>query len=93
MHGKGTYNWPDGNKYMGEYKKGKKHGWGVYSWASGKEYEGTWKNGVHDGFGFMKVHSKSEKKKGYWKDGEFVKWVEEQEESTADDVPKRTKSE
>ena len=32
MHGKGTFSWPDGRRYEGEYKFDKKHNFGVYFW-------------------------------------------------------------
>ena len=86
MHGKGVYTWPDGNRYTGEYINGKKEGWGVYTWSSGKEFEGTWKNGRQDGYGYMRIHSKVEFKKGFWKKGELLKWVDNAEESTTADL-------
>ena len=45
MHGKGTTIWPDGRKYIGEYKHDKKDGNGLYIWADGKKYDGNWSNG------------------------------------------------
>ena len=83
MHGKGVFSWPDGTRYTGEYVKGKKQGWGVFLWANGKEFEGTWKNGKQEGYGYMRIHSKEEFKKGLWKGGKHIKWVQ-QEESTRD---------
>lgn len=32
--------WPDGSKYVGEYKIGKKNGKGMFNWADGSTYEG-----------------------------------------------------
>lgn len=89
MHGQGVYTWPDGNRYTGEYLKGKKEGWGVYTWKNGKEFEGTWKNGKQDGYGYMKVHSKCDAKKGFWRAGQLFKWVENNEESTTADLEKQ----
>lgn len=84
MHGTGVYTWPDGKRYQGEYKKGLKEGWGVYTWKNGKEYTGTWKDGKQDGYGSIRIHSKYEQKKGLWKDGTFVQWIEVEDQSTTD---------
>lgn len=88
MHGKGFYTWPDGKKYQGEYQKGKKEGWGVYTWKNGKEYAGTWKEGKQDGYGYIRIHQKCEAKKGVWKEGKFVMWIEVEDESTNDEMSK-----
>ncbi len=32
--------WPDGSKYEGDFKKGKKEGKGKFIWADGSRYEG-----------------------------------------------------
>jgi hypothetical protein len=88
MHGKGIYTWPNGKKYHGEYLKGKKEGWGVYTWKNGKEYAGTWKAGKQDGYGYIRIHQKCEARKGVWKEGKFVTWVELEDESTNDENSK-----
>ena len=43
--GKGSYTWPDGNKYVGEYADGKQEGRGVVTWADGTKFDGEWKDG------------------------------------------------
>ena len=43
MHGKGTYSWPDGRSYVGEYVNDLKEGNGVYTWIDGRKYDGNWK--------------------------------------------------
>ncbi len=42
MNGKGIYEWPDKNKYVGEWKNGKMHGEGKYFWNDGRKYIGTY---------------------------------------------------
>jgi hypothetical protein len=42
MHGKGTYIWPDGRKFEGEFENDKKNGFGVMEWNDGKRYVGYW---------------------------------------------------
>ena len=36
--GQGVLNYPDGKKFEGLWKEGKKHGAGVYSWPNGAKY-------------------------------------------------------
>jgi len=84
MHGMGVHVWPDGKIYKGEYYKGKKHGYGVYTWANGREYSGSWKNGLQDGVGELRLHQKGEPRRGIWKEGKFVAWIDEDESTTAE---------
>ena len=44
FNGKGTYNWPDGDKYVGEWKDGMMHGQGTVTWPSGSKYAGEFKD-------------------------------------------------
>jgi len=32
MDGSGEFTWPDGRKYVGEYKDDKKEGYGIFEW-------------------------------------------------------------
>ena len=41
--GFGTYTYINGDKYVGEWKKGKRHGQGTFTRADGKIEEGIWK--------------------------------------------------
>lgn len=43
-HGRGTFEWPDGRKYIGEWYEGKQHGRGTYI-KEGKKREGIWEMG------------------------------------------------
>lgn len=51
MHGKGTFDWGDGQKYVGEYIRGDKEGYGEFDWGDGQVYKGHWKNGKQHGKG------------------------------------------
>ncbi len=35
----------DGDKYVGEWKDGKRHGEGTYTWSDGDKYVGEYKDG------------------------------------------------
>ena len=39
------FHWPDGRKYVGEWKDGKQHGVGTYVTAGGEERKGEWAEG------------------------------------------------
>ena len=45
VNGQGTFTFPDGWKYAGEYKGGKRHGKGVYIFRDGRRQVGEWKDG------------------------------------------------
>lgn len=49
IQGKGTYTWPDGKMYEGEYRNGKKNGYGIYKFPDGRRYEGYWVDGLQNG--------------------------------------------
>ncbi len=74
MHGRGTYKWPNGKKYVGDYKNDKKEGKGTYSWPDGREYDGEWKNGVQHGTGRFRSKAGTVKT-GVWEKGKRARWV------------------
>jgi serine/threonine-protein kinase len=45
----GTYNWANGEKYVGEWRDTKVHGQGTYTWADGEKVVGEFKNGSPEG--------------------------------------------
>ena len=49
MHGKGTFTWADGRRYIGEYVDDKKKGYGEFIWPDGRCYRGEWLNGKQHG--------------------------------------------
>ena len=65
MHGRGTYKWPDGSEYDGEYINNIKEGNGTFKWADGRIFKGTFKNGKPHGFGKLSF-------KGIDFDAEFI---------------------
>ena len=50
-NGQGTYTYSYGDKYVGEWKDGKKHGQGTYTYSNGDKYVGEWKDGKKHGQG------------------------------------------
>ena len=52
MHGRGSYKWPNGNHYLGEYHNGLRNGYGEMIYSSKKErYNGRWQDGLYEGQG------------------------------------------
>ena len=45
MSGYGTFTWPDGRKYVGDFIADKKEGQGTFTWPDGRKYEGGWVDG------------------------------------------------
>lgn len=39
---KGLFLWPDGRRYLGEYKDDLKHGYGEFYWVDNRAYKGFW---------------------------------------------------
>ena len=76
MRGNGIFIWPDGRKYKGEYVDDKKEGYGIYYWPDGRVYEGMWKNGYQNGEGVLFDPNLNKKRKGIWKNGKKIKWLE-----------------
>ena len=68
---RGTYTYPDGTTYDGEWKDEKRHGQGIWIRPDGMKYEGEWKNDKPNGQGTL-TSAKGEKRTGEWKDGKFV---------------------
>ncbi len=41
----GEFYYPDGSKYVGEWKNGEHHGKGILSFYNGNNFEGEWRDG------------------------------------------------
>ena len=63
----GTAMWPDGEKYVGDWKDGKNNGKGTFTWPDGQKYVGDWKDGKQNGKGTFTWPS-GQKYVGDWKD-------------------------
>ncbi|MCB0534876.1 MAG: caspase family protein [Lewinellaceae bacterium] len=51
--GRGYYDYPDGSRWIGEFKNGVPNGEGVCYYAGGDRYEGQWANGAPNGEGVI----------------------------------------
>ncbi|MBK8428971.1 MAG: caspase family protein [Saprospiraceae bacterium] len=70
-NGKGTFQYPSGAKYIGDFKNGEIHGIGVCYYTNGSKYSGEWKNRYPDGKG-TKTYSDGTTRTGLWKKGKPV---------------------
>ena len=70
-NGLGTYAYPDGRIYVGEFKEGSFHGRGIYSWPDGRVYVGEFKNGKRNGEGTL-TRPEGKVQKGYWENSKLV---------------------
>ena len=69
-HGKGTYLWPNGDKYVGDWINDEATGQGIYYSREGWRYEGKFQNLVFHGAGtYYFANGKS--KKGVWLNGKL----------------------
>jgi hypothetical protein len=71
-NGYGTYTFKNGNKYVGEWKDGKRNGQGTNTWPGGEKYIGEWKDNNMNGQGTY-TYADDRIKRGIWKNNKFVK--------------------
>lgn len=67
--GQGTWRWPSGALYIGEFKNGQRSGYGYYRFKNKDEYIGDWDNNRRHGYGVYIYASKGlfRKYAGEWK--------------------------
>lgn len=68
-HGTGEFLYPDGTRYVGEWKKDLKHGQGTYYYVNGDTYEGCWYKGWRHGLGTYTFKKFNVTHFGTWKEG------------------------
>jgi len=66
--GNNTFLFPNGNRYIGEYKGTQMHGRGEFFWTNGNIYKGEYKNGMRHGLGVLTFYNGSSYS-GEWKSG------------------------
>jgi len=69
--GQGTLTWPNGQKYVGEFKNDKPNGQGTYSFPGGAKYVGEIKDGLYNGQGTY-TSAEGWTQSGLWNRGKFV---------------------
>lgn len=72
---KSKYTYPDGSKYIGEFKDGKRHGKGVLIRPNGVRYIGKWQNNKPHGRGTVTAPD-GRKRIGEWENGKLVKEIQ-----------------
>jgi hypothetical protein len=70
-NGKGTFVYPSGAKYTGDFKNGEINGVGVCYYTDNSKYSGEWKRRYPDGRG-TKTYSDGTKRTGLWSKGKPV---------------------
>ena len=70
-NGKGTYQYPSGAKYVGEFKNGEINGVGVCYYTNGSKYSGEWRARFPEGKG-TKTYADGTKRTGAWAKGKPV---------------------
>lgn len=80
MNGKGKFTWPEGKYFEGVFINDKKQGHGIMYWpGQKKQLECDFKDDLPHGFGYLQENN-GPKKKGEWKLGQFVRWIDQVEE-------------
>ncbi len=63
----GTYLFPDGEKYVGEWRNNMRNGEGTNIWPTGERYDGNWKYDLRHGLG-VNILATGERYEGNYKD-------------------------
>jgi len=58
--------YPNGDKYQGEWKDDMKDGYGMFTYINGNKYKGKWKDDMKDGYGIF-IYAAGDKYKGRFK--------------------------
>jgi len=91
-NGRGTYIFPSGAKYIGDFKDGEIHGVGVCYYTNKSSYRGEWKNRYPEGKG-TKTYTDGTTRTGLWLKGKPVdengmvlaEYIAKKKEERADD--------
>ncbi len=82
--GTGYYDYPDGSRWIGEFKNGVPQGKGICFYASGDRYEGQWANGAPNGTGIL--YSGNRVTNAVWVNGHVMHEIDAEEAMPNDPV-------
>ncbi|MBK7937716.1 MAG: caspase family protein [Lewinellaceae bacterium] len=85
ISGRGYYDYPDGSRWIGEFKNGYPHGKGTCYYADGNRYEGEWVSNAPNGEGIM-YFATGRVYGAVWVNGAAVKELDSEEQVPADPV-------
>ena len=68
----GTLTWPNGEKYVGEFRDGKYHGQGTTTFPDGRKYVGEWRDNRQHGVGISYRADGSVLSSGRWEDDQLA---------------------
>ena len=83
--GRGYYDYPDGSRWIGEFKDGYPNGKGVCYYSNGDRYEGEWVNNAPHGEGIM-YFSTGRVYGAVWMNGSPIKELDSNEVVPADPI-------
>ncbi len=69
-NGQGTYTYPDGSVYTGQWENDKFNGQGTFTYSDGSVYTGQWENGQRNGQGTF-TRLSGAKYQGQWENDKF----------------------
>ena len=73
----GKTQYPNGDRYEGEYRNGVRQGTGSYTYANGAKYVGEYKDGYFHGHGIEYTSTGNINRQGQWVKGKFIETVPE----------------
>ncbi|MEM1324041.1 MAG: caspase family protein [Bacteroidota bacterium] len=71
QNGQGTFVYPSGAKYIGDFENGEINGVGICYYTDGSKYSGQWKDRYPDGKG-TKTYANGHKRSGLWMKGQAI---------------------
>ena len=70
-NGEGTFAYPDGSKFEGQFQNSKPGGWGTFTYPNGDRYVGSFKSGLKHGKGTF-YYADNTQATGEWREGEYL---------------------